>query len=358
MTTAGALFGEAGALEERVRQRARDLLPGRPEVRAVEELAPDVWRVEFADGRKLVAKHQLCGWFTGGAAHDLLTVEQRVLDLLAGTGCAVPRVLGVERQAQIIFLEYCGRRTLDDVVQDTSARRSYARRTVAGFCEIERVFQERQEELLVHISPQADVGHLEQAWRQASGRAREGLEHLLRFRRTGQSEGRELLDEILRRLGRRRPSLGSIDYNARNVVVDLDSGRLRFIEFAQIGWDWPERRLVQYTTSLGAGRPGGNFQGLLDAETAALYAELAGDPSGAGVLDCHHLVFHLNAAALLRAALETPGERDSRRLLQAWKNPRQRLERLAHILAQPLSADPLAGELREMFRRAADESDQ
>ena len=42
-------------------------------------LAEGVWRVEDADGRKVVVKHQPFGWLTEGTAYDLLEVERDVL---------------------------------------------------------------------------------------------------------------------------------------------------------------------------------------------------------------------------------------------------------------------------------------
>ena len=351
MSAAGEV--DPDTLEERVRVGASRLIACRPAVRRVEPLTCDVWRVDFTDGWQLVAKHQLFGWLTAGTAYDLLEVERHILDLLGEAGCAVPRVLGVDCQAQLIFLEYCGDQTLDDVVQEVPAetRKRYGLRLVEIFIEIEEVFRERGEELRFRAAPQADETQLGKAWRLAGRQARRGMELLL-----GRcpDRPRRLLDEMLGWLGDRSASLGSTDYNARNVVVDPSSGRLSFIEFAKIGWDWPERRLVQYATSLGAGRPRGNFEGLLGGEEVEYYAARIGDAGAARALDGHHLVFHLNAAALLCGALVRAEERESGSLLQAWRNPRQRLERLLCALITPLSADPLAVELRSAFCRVED----
>lgn len=351
MSAAGAV--DPDTLEERIRTGVSRLVAGRPVVRRVEPLTCDVWRVDFANGRRLVVKHQLFGWLTEGTAYDLLEVERRVLDLLGDAGCAVPRVLGVDGQAQLIFLEYCGDQTLDDVVQEApeEIHRRYGQRLVEEFTRVEEAFRQRREELRSRVAPQADEGQLEEAWRLAGMQARRGMELLL-GRCPDRTRG--LLDEMLGWLGDRDASLGSTDYNARNVVVDPSSGRLSFIEFAKIGWDWPERRLVQYATSLGAGRPRGNFEGLLGGEEVEFYAARIGDAGAARALDGHHLVFHLNAVALLCGALARPEEKESGPLLQAWKNPRQRLERLLCALTAPLSADTLAAELRNAFCRVED----
>ena len=53
---------------------------------------------------------------------------------------------------------------------------------------------------------------------------------------------------------RGEPDVGSLDYNARNVVLDEARGRVTLLDFAATGVDWPERRLVQYATATGGGR--------------------------------------------------------------------------------------------------------
>ena len=161
---------------------------------------------------------------------------------------------------------------------------------------------------------------------------------------------RSLLEEILQRLAGRRPVLGTTDYNARNIVVDPPAGRLSFIEFAKIGWDWTERRLVQYSASMGAGRPDGSFTSLLDRDAVRQYASGARDPGDRALaLDGHHIVFHLNAADLLLEALESRCNGRHAGLLQAWRRPRRRLEQIAGALTAALSDVSLTTEFRALF---------
>ncbi|MBT4496123.1 MAG: phosphotransferase [Gemmatimonadetes bacterium] len=340
--------GELRGPEGYLRKRVSALLPGQPAVVDVEEMDVDVWRVNCADGRCLVAKQQLFGWMTRGRPHDLLVVERRVLDLLEAAGCPVPRVLGGDDDQQFIFLEHCGDRTLDDVVQDGGEKglEDWTEALIRGFCSIERRLQEREEELAPHIAPGADRPALAANWEAAGKRAGEGLRYLLAGAPSHLIEARQLLGELVVRLGARRPALGSTDYNARNVVVDLDTGRLSFIEFAKIGWDWSERRLMQYSTSLGSGRADGRFRSLLKRRSVEFYEAQGGD---AGVLDGHHLVFCLNGAAMLGRALARPDELTNVRLMEVWQNPRQRLKQLHAMLAEPLSDEPLVGRLRAFF---------
>ena len=128
---------------------------------------------------------------------------------------------------------------------------------------------------------------------------------------------------------------------------------LRFIEFSKIGWDWPERRLTQYTTSHGAGRPDGRTVSALTPALTARYAALASETRAASqteitaLLDGHHFIFHLLAAQSLLDALPDPRHP----LLSRWRNPKARLAQLRQILETPLSADPRTAELRSMFER-------
>ena len=334
-------------LEAYLRQQIQGLLPGRPGVRRIECLAPHVWLVEAQGGFKVVAKHQLYGALTRGRSDDLLVVEQTVLDLLHRAGCAVARVLGVDPDRAFIFFSYGGPSTLDDLVQQAvEPVGEWGQRLIVAFSRIERVMRQHESILAPRCAPGVDAGCLRRNWRQAARRAQAGL--ALLGRHGGLGDLPKLLGRVVRRLGGRQPSLASADYNARNIVVDPASGRLCFIEFAKLGWDWPERRLVQYSASLGAHRRWGFFRSILDQETVQAYAETAGRRGAGAALDGHHLVFHLNAAALLGAALAQPEQAAS--LLAAWGRPEKRLEQLARGVGRLLSQDPLMASFRALFR--------
>lgn len=341
--------GDAERPEGYLRGRVPALLPGQPAVGDLEEIDVDVWRINCVDGRCLVAKRQLFGWMTRGRPHDLLAVEQRVFGLLGAAGCPVPDVMGVDNEKQFIFLEHCGDRTLDDVVQEEGERggEGWSEPLIRGFCSIERCLQEREGELVAHVAPGADRAALAANWGEAGKRAGEGLGYLLEGAPSHLIEARQLLEELVARLGAARPVLGSTDYNARNVVVDPDTRRLSFIEFAKIGWDWSERRLMQYSTSLGGGRGNGCFRSLLDRRSAEFYESQGG---AVGALDGHHLVFCLNGVAMLGRALARPDEPTSVRLMGVWRNPWRRLAQLRAMLAEPLSDELLVGRLRTFFR--------
>ena len=322
------------------------------------ELSAGVWRVDLNGGRRVVAKRQPFAGLTRGRADDLLAVEQRVLTLLKERNCPVPQVVGADPAAGLIFFEHLGDETLDDAVRSAGPDRlqRLRERLVSGFLRLEQAFADCRRELEQHVSPAASRDRLPAALDQARDGARDGLQGLLR--RCGRASGADLLeleerlDELCSRLAGEEASFGSTDYNARNVVVEPGSDAVSFIEFAKIGWDWPERRLVQYATGLGAGAEGG-FAGLLDRTAAGQYASSApGDRARRGfALDGHHLLFHLNAAARLCGALDRPGLEPNRALLKAWRQPDLRLRQLCDAISFPLGDDSLATGFRSRFAR-------
>ena len=303
-------------------------------------------------GERVVAKHQVFAASVEAPADDLLEVEARVLELLAAASCPVPRVLGTDPETRFIFFEHRGRSTLDDLCQTMKAgSAALSRAVVGGFCEIESVFAARREELVPLESQAGTRRQLALRDRRSLRGAEEGLARLAGGSRATKSEIRHLIDllrAITERLGSRPPTLGCMDYNARNIVVEESTHRPCFIEFAKIGWDWPERRLVQYATSMGAGREDGSFVGLIDCQVTDYYAAQDADdhPGKALALDGHHLHFSLNAFAMLAGAVESPDRPANRALLDVWRRPPRRLRQLVQAVARPLSDDPMCGDFR------------
>lgn len=324
--------------EEYLRAQLPHLIPGAV-IASVEPLAAEVWQVALANGRLLVAKHQLFGFLTQGRPYDLLAVETEVLALLGQAGCPVPQILASDPRTQFIFFEHCGDQTLEETHHP-----AYLPQVIAGWCRIEQVLHQHQDRLLLLVAPQAQPSCLQEAWTQATARALQGLEWL-----AGQCSttpllpsARQALQGICAFLAARAPSLGTIDYNPRNIVVDRVRGQVCFIEFAKIGWDWTERRLVQYTNTIKSG-----FGSLLDQDQVERYAGQV-DGEGARALAYHHLVFWLNAAAMLGQALDAPEEHAA--LGQAWAPLAPRLAQLVHCLRRPLGADPWADTIRKVCR--------
>ncbi len=320
---------------------------GHSPIREIAPLAEGVWRIDDADGRKVVVKHQLFGRLTQGTAYSLLEVERDVLGFLHAAGCPVPAVLGIDPDAHCIFLQWVGDRTLDDAIQDGD--RAATIQAIRGLCAIGRTCAQRADLLEPRVVPSANRAALATAWDEAGTRAHAGIEQLCRRLHQPLDAGiQPLLEAMHDWLAARPPALGSVDYNAHNAVVEPEGTCVYFLEFAKIGWDWTERRLTQYTSSMGSGRQDGRMRSLLDASAARLYAEASGRSDGARALDYHRIFFLLNSAALLGAALD--GEPYALALRQHWKRPHARLRQCAAMLAEGLSTDSSAAEFRSRLQ--------
>ena len=340
------------SLEDYLHRRVPACFPTGQRVVDIREMAAGVWAVGLGDGSHVVAKHQAFAAATAGRPDDLLIVEPQVLGLLAESGCPVPRAWSVDAETGFIFLEFCGAHTIDDIAQESGVSRDLSARLVTGFCQIERVLSQRQNELLPLVSSAATRQLLHEAATRTHAETREGLATILiHCQPLGVGSGglETHLDDICRRLSQREPTLASTDFNARNVVVDARAA-VTFIEFAKIGWDWPERRLVQYATSLGAGRKLGEFRSALDPQSIEQYDHCTDD--GAFALDGHHILFHLQAAASLCRALERPAQPRHKALLGAWQRPRRRLRYLVGALATPFSDDTATSDFRSLFAKS------
>ena len=338
-----------------VRRIAPTTVPGAFAVTDIQSIPrhPNVWKVALENGSLLVAKHHVFAPLARGKPHDLLDVEQLVHARLCGA--PVPRLDAVDTDHDLVFFEWCGDQTLDDVCQDGAAE-VYGRLAVDGFSRIQSVFHAQGDVFAPRTFPGCYPQDLRRTWRRTTRPLVAALPRLAEKLSQAATRKRsttisKALTELLRFLGRAAPLPGPTDYHARNIVINPADRTLRFIEFSKIGWDWPERRLTQYTTANGAGRPDGRFYSALTPAFATHYACLASEYRAetaveiAARLDGHHFVFHLLAAQSLLDALPDPHHP----LLNSWRNPESRLEQLRHILATPLSADPRTTELRSLF---------
>jgi len=343
------------------------LLPNRPAVAAVDPVSEDrghsVWKVRTQTGAAVVAKYQPFARLTQGAPYDLLEVERLVCGRLRAAGCPVPEVYGICAEDGLIFFEWCGDRTLDDLCQASGpdVLPEYADRVIRGYLATETFFRTSGLLLSGRAFPGCAPEDLRTSWADVAKSAGRCLPDLVACLNPAAAPFSKRISDCfsdrLHALGKASPVLGPTDYNARNIVVNPETRDLRFIEFAKLGWDWPERRLAQYATSLGAGRADGGFQGLIDCRAAACYAARAADIQATDSdeilrrLDGHHFVFYLLAGARLLAALSNPSNAQNAALLTAWQNPRERLEQVRQALAAPLSDHPATCELRSLFSK-------
>ena len=136
------------------------------------------------------------------------------------------------------------------------------------------------------------------------------------------------------------PVLGPLDCNAQNLLFDGD--RVWFIDLARIGWDWSERRLVQY--AFGLGENGSVPRFLLNSTDVLNYAERAAARRSlrtqvvqSGV-DAHALLATLVIIDRLQTLVARPGEWPT--LAALWDRPEKRLTHVWQIARTPLSRDP------------------
>ena len=342
---------------EAIRRIAPAAVPGGS---AVEDILPvpghpNVWKIILGNGSFLAAKHHVFAPLARGKAHDLLEVEQLAHARLSGA--PVPRLYAADSDHDLVFFEWCGDQTLDDVFQEGAAG-TYGRLAVEGFCRVQSVFHEHCDVFAPRTFPGCHPKDLRRAWRKATRCLAQGFPQLVE-QLAPAARGKpwpsisDGLFELLRLLERSSPLPGPTDYHARNIVIDPATRSLRFIEFSKIGWDWPERRLTQYTTSHGAGRPDGRTVSALTPALTARYAALASEYRAASqaeiaaLLDGHHLILHLLAAQSLLDARPDPRHP----LLNRWRNPEARLAQFRRILETPLSDDPRTAVLRSVFKR-------
>ena len=333
------------AVHAHLRRRVPQLLPRAPQVADLEVLANCVWLVHLSHGRPVVAKHQFYGLVTRGEPYDLLAVEKQVLTALRAAGHPVPSVLAIDPEGQFVFLEYVGPRTLSRALTSSSRpspqqREGWAGQVLDGLVHIERSLaaDTRWEQMVI---PGASRQDLSRAWSQAGQAALEGCDLLLHRLGARRSDpvfhhARAVLEELVTFLGQRPPHLGVTDYQPGNIVIDEAGERLTFLEFAKLGWDWTERRAVQYATTTNASA----LPGLLDVQAIRTYGDLwetADRETRRHALDGHHLVFHLLLAHRLCSGTTLPAP--------------DILGKLTRVLATPLCSGGPTTEFRRHLGR-------
>lgn len=267
------------------------------------------------------------------AGHTPLQTEATVLSTLHRSGCRVPKVVWKSDPLQALLLEWCGEDTLDILAQRHQSVHPPAvvQQVVKELCQMETSFLENAEFFKPYVFGFDSRATLERLLEQG----KRTLGYLLtpvsgKVQNAWHTLSARLLDAPT--------TLGALDYNARNVVVA--NGKPTFIDFASIGWDWQERRLVQLLNSIGAFTEGANFVSLLDRELVHHYAtwvathrETLAPSDIAARVDAHHLLFYMSVVhRLLRAAARTETV-DSQMLLHAWGDTRARFQRALTLIA-------------------------
>ncbi len=329
----------------------------------------NIWKVCTTEGKAYAIKQFLVPQPERHAVevshlnYSPLAVEANILKLLRQVECPVPDVIAGDETAHILCLEWCGGMTLDDVCQFSSDvdKKRYNQLAIAGFCQIESAFAENAEGVEQYIYPMDYQAYLYQGGEALLLAARRCLVNLAWLRGEPITEAESKLveglwNEIVHDILKRKPSLGSLDYNALNIIADQN--QVYFIDFSRIGWDWAERRLIQYFTGLGAHKEGGNFITLLDKESVARYAEIASRTDNSpdekhlmALVDYHHIVFYLTIIRKLLGVLAKPEHHSNVLLSQAWGPIEPRLKQAFSALTNDsFSDDRIAALLRQTIR--------
>ena len=298
------------------------------------------------------------------AGHTPLQIEAAVLTLLHNSGCQVPQLIWRSERLHALLLEWCGGFTLDALVQShekpAESITPLLYTLLRELCKIEDCFTTHAGQLESYIfrfNAQITLRDLLEQGKKVVGY----LSHL-NNRPMSSAETERFTDTwnmFADRLQHAPTTLGSLDNNARNVVVRDVSPF--FIDFASIGWNWQEMRLVQLLNSVGAflvsASETGNFVSLLDRELVSTYAEWVSThretcppAEVAARVDGHHLLFYLSVIYQLLQATAQPEATESRILLEAWGDAQARFRTaLTHITDIHLSDDVCTNRIREMI---------
>ncbi|HEX2515233.1 MAG TPA: phosphotransferase, partial [Chloroflexota bacterium] len=214
-----------------------------------------VWRVALGSGRLLALKL--------ASAQAPLGGELRTLRWLAQRAAPVPAVLAADGapQPDWLALEWCGDSTLDDALQGAAAPGAVtpgaagrgAAAGDAGWGEGGKRLVRAVAALAGAFWPLRAGARRRPEWDQqvAALRAQAGpwlaaapqaLAWLLQGRTgggAGEGDGADALRRTVALALEGEPDVGSLDYNARNVVLDEAGGRVTLVDFAATGVDWP-----------------------------------------------------------------------------------------------------------------------
>ena len=321
-------------------------------------------------GRAYLLKQHL---ITQPVAESIFTpfqTEIAALLRLHQAGCRVPELYWWSESARCLLMEWCGDTTLNDLAQETpiDELKQIVQNTVRAFCQLEEGFAKTAHALNPYIYPLDYPTFLRDMMGALLDQGRKTLDYLAWMKEEPMpSDQAGTLDAIWERLSNRlhgtTPTLGTLDYNARNIVVNGETST--FIDLGSIGWDWGERRLVQSLNSLGANRTNGKFVSLLEQEIVKEYAgqvaehrEDWSETEIAAQVDYHQLLFYLSIVHRLLQSTAQPEAAESKATLQAWGAPKARFRRALSLLTDShLSEDPDIEHIRKIIAAFRDASE-
>lgn len=298
------------------------------------------------------------------AGHTPLQIETAVLSLLHDNGCQVPQLIWRSEDHHALLLEWCGESTLDALAQRSKNSLQHLtpllHTVLEELCEIETCFTTHAARFVPYIfrfNAQATLRGLLERGKKVVG-------YLSHLRDSPISTVQTLTltnawNGLSNRLQNAPLTLGNLDNNARNIVIQ--GATPFFIDFASIGWNWQEMRLVQLLNSIGAfllsPAETGSFVALLNRELVNTYAEWVSihretcPPAEiAARVDSHHLLFYLSVIDQILRAVAAPEATENKILLEAWGDAQQRFRSaLTHIIDTGLSDDVHTNQMREII---------
>ena len=298
------------------------------------------------------------------AQHTPFQIETAVLTLLHNNDCQVPQINWKSERLHALLLEWCGAFTLDALAQSqekpAQSITPLLYTILRELCKIEKCFTTHA----VQFSPYIFRFNAQTALRDLLEQSKKVVGYLSHLNNRPMSSAEterftDTWDAFAKRLQQAPTTLGSLDNNARNVVIRDKSPF--FIDFASIGWHWQEMRLVQSFNSIGAFLVSpseiGNFVSLLDRELVETYAEwvrthreTCPPAEITARVDGHHLLFYLSVIHQLLRATAHPEATENRMLLDAWGNAQARFQSaLTHITDIHLSDDICTNRIRGMI---------
>ena len=253
--------------------------------------------------------------------------EKRVLEILSETDCSVPSLQWYSDTDQLLLMDWCGDKTLDQWAQTRplAQLKPVVRWTVAAFLKLESVFKSCEKELLLAVPPVRQSSQPDVDFDQACQRSQKILQWLVGP--ISSSTVDPVWQSLVETLKSGPQSFGALDYHASNVVLDT-SQLPYFIDFESVGWDWPERRLVQYLNAIGAGKEKGRFISLLNRE---VLGKLVGEQMQHR-LDGHHLLFYLIVIDRILRATARPKSSLAQILTGQWGDLKTRYQQAVHCL--------------------------
>ncbi|MCE2395113.1 phosphotransferase, partial [Candidatus Poribacteria bacterium] len=151
-------------------------------------------------------------------------------------GCPVPELYWWSDSASCLLMKWCGDTTLDNLAQETPTGelKSIVQNTVRAFCQLEEGFASNADTLNPYIYPLDYPVFLRDMMETLLDQGRKTLDYLAWMNGEPMpADQATRLDAIWERLSNRlhraTSTLGTLDYNARNIVVDGNTPT--FIDF-------------------------------------------------------------------------------------------------------------------------------